>query len=509
MPITDALSIAPVRRVANETPKELTRIATGLTSTRNIGDSLQLKNQVTKPASEGVVPGVNQVMERYLAQEKLKLNHTETLPRTSVQACVSHAAPEGNHAAGSVRSPAAQAGAVASSRARAIDEELAPKAEPVRIGIELEGVGTVQTTWGKKSHERMMVKDEQENFHDVFKRTPLVRSNSFEGSVSRGVYIVPEDVDKTYGTFGPAELVSAPHLLNTSSLDHLRNSVKKALSSGDSPMRGRTQDAVLHDPRLDSSDDFNAAQMTASTRWGKGSMTKVSGSLQTTMGVAVSNLLSDVKSTRIQTVELLIGDPEKRLRTRDLLLGAICIEQCLTRTGGPLEAYAPQSEGIRLAALMHLINFFAPNEKAEWGKDSFGAHFKGNSSFVGCGVADSNDILKLALQLPGTKDKATLMTEIVAKMKENGLNEWVSKGIASKKFNLEKMGQPGLSMQTTQEDWYSIPNFLQNSKLYTVVESREKTSNLNQKMATFLNGNGNLDSTHLHKYLSNITQHSK
>ncbi|VVP04006.1 hypothetical protein PS880_02968 [Pseudomonas fluorescens] len=448
-------------------------------------------------------------MERYIAQEKLKLNPAEILPRTSVQSRVSNIAPEVIHAAGSDRSQATEAGAVASSRARAIDAEFAPKSEPVRIGIELEGVGTVQTTWEKKSHQRMMERDEEENFHDVFKRTPLVRSKSFDEGVSRGVYIVPEDVDKTYGTFGPAELVSAPHLLDISSLNHLRHSVKKALTSGDSPMRGRTQNAVLHDPRLEPSDDFNAAQMTASTRWGKGNMTKVSGSLQTTMGVAVSNLLSDVKNSRIQTVELLIGDPEKRQRTRDLLLGAICIEQCLTRTGGPLEAYAPQSEGIRFAAFMHLVNFFGPKEKAEWGKDSFGAHFKGGSSFVGCGVADSNDILKLALQLPGTKDKATLMTEIVAKMEDNGLSEWVSKGIASKKFNLEKMGQPGLSMQTTQEDWYSIPNFLQESKLYTVVESREKTSNLNQKMVEFLNGNGDLDSTRLHKYLSNITQHSK
>ena len=86
-----------------------------------------------------------------------------------------------------------------------ITAESAPKVEPIRVGIEIEGVGTIRTQWSRRSVIQ------QDNFHDVFKRMKLVRSNSFtESHGARGVYVTPEDVEGTFGTQGPAELVSSP-----------------------------------------------------------------------------------------------------------------------------------------------------------------------------------------------------------------------------------------------------------------------------------------------------------
>jgi len=375
---------------------------------------------------------------------------------------------------------------------RQIGQEAAAANGSARIGIELEGVGTVTTKWVDES-----ILD-ADNFHDVFKRTPLVRSNSF--NAGRGVYITPED-SGSFGKSGPAELVSSPPLFNVANLNHLRNSVKKALKSTVNvpnparpgktktvmnPMRSKTHDAALHDDRLADDDAFQGT--VATTRWAANPQVKIAGSLQTTIGVAVGKLLNNSAATRTGVVNLLVGDANKRGYVKDLLKAAISAQGYLTAAGNPLNVHAAAAEGIRLAVFMYLANFFAAEVAggAAWTKTAYGANFKGYSSFVGCNVAANNDILTYALT-HGPKNEATVKTEIVAAMEADHVAGWITDGLDGE-IELDKIGKPGLSLQTDVEKWFSIPNFTRNARLYTVVESREKTSILNIKMCEFLNG---------------------
>ncbi|WP_157644789.1 hypothetical protein [Burkholderia ubonensis] len=375
-----------------------------------------------------------------------------------------------------------------STTAKKVGEEFSPQKDSQKIGIELEGIGTVSVKWNKSGY------DKHQNFHDVFKRTPLVRSGSFgEG---RGVYIVPEDVDEGYGERGPAELVSNPHNLNKQGLGYLLSSYKKAMS-GNSATNAmlKPQEAQLKDPTQSEEGVFNRSQYTATTRWNRRVLGAVAGSLQTTIGVEVRKLLSDDKQTRIKIVEKLIGDSSKRQATRDLLLAAICVEKVLTRRDNPLEAYKDKADGIRLAIFMYLLNAFQVEARdfakspQTWAKVTYGANFKGDSSFDGCGVVGAKEALAEWLS-ENPELKNVLIKDIVDEMNRQGLAPWVVGKMQGVKrvFSLEAVGGPGLSMQTAVEGWFSIPNFFSNGRLYTVVESREKESGLNKNMASFLNG---------------------
>lgn len=372
------------------------------------------------------------------------------------------------------------------SAGKEVGEEFAPSVDIQRIGIELEGIGTVGVKWGKAKP-----KTTSDGFHQVFKRTPLVRSNSYDKG--RGVYIVPEDTDpSSYGKLGPAELVSNPHALDKQGLNDLRASYKKAMvrNSSTNPML-KPQKAVLKDIRKSDDSTFNSKRYSATTRWGQSPLTKVGGSLQVTIGVEVDKLISDDKPTRIKVVEMLVGDATKRQKVRDLLLAAICIEQTLTADGRPFAAFRSRPQGVRLSVFMYLLNIFvdkAASSPNTWSKTTFGANFKGDSSFWGCGADSAKEAL--AAQLSSNPDLETqIVRDILEMMKREGLAQWVIDGIQQKKslFSLSDVGNSGLSMQTDVEKWFSIPNFFYKEKLYTVVESREKNSGLNIKMAQFLN----------------------
>lgn len=389
---------------------------------------------------------------------------------------------------------------------RQIRDEAAPAVGRVRIGIELEGVGTVSTKW---TDEAILALP---NFHDVFKRTKLVRSNSF--NAGRGVYITPED-SNDFGKTGPAELVSSPHQFDVTNLNHLRNSVKKALKpmvqvpnparqgqmkSVLNPMRARAHEAEYLDETGDDTDLFQHA--VAESRWALNPQAKIAGSLQTTLGVAAARLLSNVARTRANVVTLLVGDAKKREKVLDILSAAIRAQQWLTTAGNPLAAYSAQSFRIRMVMFMYLANKAARVLGGVWTKTALGANFKGYSSFVGCGVGANNDLLTSGIAALGL-DADTVRTNLLNAMKNNGAHTWLTQALDGH-LELDEIGKPGLSIQTDVEGWFAIPNFIVNNRLYTVVESREKASLLNIKMVEFLNGSGRHDANAFYTYVRGI-----
>jgi hypothetical protein len=494
MPKIDAHSIVPTHRAANEQSKQSTQMSADFKNAKNIGDSLRLKSQEAKPVVAGGASVASSVERRYLVQDKLQPGRSNSLIReASAHNTVMSVAPKSGGAIGSAGEASATREAT-SITGRTIGEEFAPKVGKVRIGIELEGIGSVHSTWNKSGTKAINTTAGKERLGEVLKRTPLLRSPSFNEELGRGVAIHSE-WSKTLGTQAPGELVSSPHVFDVKNLDLLRASFKKTLQTDS--ISSRTQKTIMNDPRLPPDDPFNKSQ--AETRWARVAI-KAGGSLQTTIGIAVGKLLSDDRDTRIKVVNLLVGE-DKRQVVRDLLYAAICIEQHLTAESRPLSAYQGDGprEGIRLAVFMYLTNLFKDQVRGTLlPKAAYGALFKGDSSFLASNVADSNDILSSRLERKEVKDE--LMATLVQMMqdKKKLIAPWVVEGVVKgvalsgkeksrRKFDLSDIGRPGLSLQVDVRKWFSIPNFLHNNRLHIVVEAREKSAGLNQMMAEFLN----------------------
>lgn len=147
-----------------------------------------------------------------------------------------------------------------------IDDESSPIQDQLKIGIELEGIGSVKVDWTRKPAGGA-------DFEKVFKRMPLIRSNSFDGK--RGVYINPEESKSR--EYRPAELVSSPHQVTVDALIALRNSLWKFL-------RKRTElkgICAYDDKRVDAVTNPPIAKTTLIPQ----PVPEVTGALQTTVGV--------------------------------------------------------------------------------------------------------------------------------------------------------------------------------------------------------------------------------
>lgn len=356
-----------------------------------------------------------------------------------------------------------------------IDDESAPLAGHPLIGIEVEGVGTVTSRWNNEDIIQAA------NFHDVFKRTPLVRSRSYGNF--RGVYITPED-SGTFGVTSPAELVSKPHRLNDLNLLRLRNSVWKALG----PRGVRTGQNTF---------DYAGGQRTTDNRWGKFRPSSIAGSLQTTVGVGVHRLLSDNANHRRDCIKTLVGNARKQRIVMAIAESAVIAQQALFAPGAALWHHrampAIQVEGLRLSLFLAFINVVLTESArlggggSGWAKDALGANFKGYSSFLGTGTNNSNGILKLGARALSYND-----TDLVGSIRAQRGDGTITKAIndyADDTTNqiLSLVGQKGLSIQTAVEQWNAIANITYNGHLYTVVECREKESLVNINMCTFLN----------------------
>ncbi|WP_166220816.1 hypothetical protein [Pseudomonas atagonensis] len=361
-----------------------------------------------------------------------------------------------------------------------VTDEAAPTNKIIRVGIELEGFGRVNTKWEKPGEEAVIAQD---GFYNVFKRTPLIRSDSFNAATGHGVYLTPEDASDGYGKSSPVELVSNPHPFTTVDLTKLQISVKNA-AKPTSPMR-KSQKTKLSDPRKPAIDLISGKE--ATSRWEYHRAT-ISRNLQTTIGVSVEKLLSIKPELRKLAVQTLILNPTRQSWVLSLIVATVTMQKNLTDVAGPLAALKSKKEvlGLRLAIFMYLTRIFAEPclGGKVWAKDSFGANFKGYSSFIGCGAANNNDILKATYALDPLKK--TQITENLLLAVKAVSPEWLDE-ILTKTLDLDHIGQPGLSTQTAVQEWFAIPNFYNNENLYTVIESREGLSLLNQQMAKFLN----------------------
>ncbi|WP_440974593.1 hypothetical protein [Pseudomonas koreensis] len=361
-----------------------------------------------------------------------------------------------------------------------VTDESAPTNKSIRVGIELEGFGRINTKW--ETGEEVVI--QEPTFYNVFKRTPLVRSNSFNESTGLGVYLTPEDADDGYGFSSPAELVSNPHPFTPDNLTKLCNSVKKATLSS-SPMR-KAQEATLQDKRAPVVDPVSGKTVTSKWEYHRA---VIGRNLQTTIGVSVEKLLSVKPKLRELAAQTLILDDSRRSWLLDLVIASIAMQKKLTEVGGVLDTLTSKNEllGLRLAIFMYLVRVFASYclGKKVWAKDSFGANFKGYSSFIGCGAANNNDVLRVTYGVDLVR-KAKIQDELLSAVRVDA-PEWLDTYLTAE-LDIDNIGQPGLSTQTAVQEWFAIPNFYANNNLYTVVESREGESLLNQQMASFLNG---------------------
>ena len=277
--------------------------------------------------------------------------------------------------------------------------ETAPEEGVVRIGIELEGVGSVDMKWGERPTRFPRFKDTPEGreaaeaVQSTLKQTSLIRSNSFTEEGFRGVSIMPEEALKPrekvstsqLGKSHLAELVSRPHELEAPALESLRNSVRSAFSQG-GPMRKRGIGYEFDVPDGGASGGPDGASilggLTVESSWTVNSAAVAKfGSLQTTVGVCVESLCSNNPKTRRRVVEYLVSDLKKRERLIKLL-GAAAQGQ-LVLIGHVDEERAVR---LRLVLLMYLINTLAPLMKGGgYEKDAFGCNIKGFSSILGCG----------------------------------------------------------------------------------------------------------------------------
>lgn len=351
--------------------------------------------------------------------------------------------------------------------ARAITDESSPGADVVKIGVELEGVGTYKTDWNVPAVIA------QPNFHDVFKRMPLVRSNSF-GPTS-GVAITPEDGAR-FGRSGPAELVSQPHVLTRDGLVALRDSVWTAIRKKEF----FTGTAQFVDPRAP-----GAPARTATTRWGRGQFGLVGGSLQVTLGVSVAKLLSANLATRQTASELLIADAGKRTGFNHIVTAAVAAEQYLTSVGQPWAGLsATRHEGIRLLLLMSFLRSgMAIVPSAVWGKNLFGCNIKAQTSFKACNILDLELPFRVAATTQGA---ATFKTNLLNALTAAGVNAPLITALNAT-LNIRQIGTPGQSTQTSVEGWFAFPNFTVAGHLYCIIEIREGAAALNLQTQAFLN----------------------
>jgi hypothetical protein len=187
----------------------------------------------------------------------------------------------------------------------AVTDEIAPKKDTIKVGVELEGVGTVRTTWTKAASGLKHLNE------GVYKHTPLVRSKSF--SETRGVAIHAEQLggNNPYvsGHTAPAELVSSPHVFNTEQLLNLGLSVRKMMSNAGVKTGKPTYS------------ESESEKTELESRFAKNRSSVVGGNLQTTIGVNTIKLLSDSHETRSAVVNFLVGDKEKKTVHGSLVRG--------------------------------------------------------------------------------------------------------------------------------------------------------------------------------------------
>jgi hypothetical protein len=398
---------------------------------------------------------------------------------------------------------------------RNLTNELSPAQDVVQIGIELEGVGQVSMKWPQElGHQTVKTFSQlrtQTDFPDSLKRTALLRSPSFDNlrhKGHRGVSITPEDTSKLQlGKSHPAELVSHPHILDEANLNALRSSVHKALqsnlsgkeslSTGAANQRyGTAPTAPITFPKVgtmaieQSARPFSGISNTQtpleltieSTHWTRKVPATIGGNLQITCGIAVEQLFRRDLEQLKDMAQFLSRDPCKA-RFITLVLASTAIVDALCSEGEVFFAFAGKRVGLQLMVFMFLLHHMAKKWKGAYEKEALGANFKGCSSFVGCGVSDTNDNIPVDSYANTYQRLTRALDESSGELRHEVMQCLPSADV------IEKLGKPGLSMQVHYDKWHAIPNFMDaNGNLYTVVEIRQRNTGMNLDMGGFLTG---------------------
>lgn len=351
--------------------------------------------------------------------------------------------------------------------------ESKPSNDNVRIGIEIEGVGSVRPKLKKASRTDLLHQyiGRRTELQSILKRTPLLKSGYFDMDSGQGVCITAEEVSVKDGFFliqHPAELSSAPYPLSIGDLNLLKILIFEVLT-GKVKMAGTKK---FLDKDID-------------TAWGR-LRPKIGRNLQTTIGVPVEILLSNDRIKRNFIFEMLVPDADIRHYLENICMASILIEGRIISSEHSALKGNTNVFNIRLMVFMYLIRFFSPIvkkiRKCSWEKDAFDVSFKGETSFIACGVSDANNLFTDASGEELEKEIIKLINE------HEGINEWIRNGFRDNGgFKIGGIGLPDGSIQVVYESGKAIKNFINRDKLYTVVESRRGESLLNQWMCDFFN----------------------
>ncbi len=301
----------------------------------------------------------------------------------------------------------------------------------------------------------------------------------------RGVSMVLETPPSTFSLPTTLEYVTKPYIFGAKKLETMRSHFistikakrEKEILSLDYPTYGKGN----------GTDEIPNLQLEITKQSVLGP--QISASIQTTVGVAVCKL------TKLDNLRILVRDADKLTR----LCSAIHVARAsLFILSTLFDLNKDNAEGYFLACLMHSLERLSATHTG-LRKDWFGANFKGFSSFKGCGVVREDTFIETQLSgkeiLAANADVLEAAKKSVThifptrwlndKSTESSLGE-IQTFLAGKTVDVSLIGKPNRSLQVISEGKPPIANFLNMNHLYTVVESREAGSALNEKMRGFL-----------------------
>ncbi len=353
-------------------------------------------------------------------------------------------------------------------------ESSAPAEGPIKIGIEIEGVGQLDITW-KQQPPPVLIKDQQ--FLSSVKAAKLNRSPSFNTKTGRGMYLSAEESENI--VHRPAELVSVPHVFSARALVYLRNSVWKRLQEKD----------------VDEEPDFSfqpggkieAPVMEKTVYSPNKHFSKVAGSLQTTIGVSIDKLFAKDEAARERTIACLVGSPIKQDYVLNLTRLAYTASIWSIERTVKLEQVNRLALVYFMAFIEPIVQDLPPGNFGSWEKERLGANFKAQSSFTACGI-DINVANDLTQKFAQTGFKSALIAFLRREFDTNRLILSMLQSL-DKHLNTIVIGTAGRCMQALHEHGSAFDNFLRGDKLYIVIEAREKRADLNGLMLEVLNFN--------------------
>ncbi|WP_147469186.1 hypothetical protein [Corallococcus sp. AB045] len=355
--------------------------------------------------------------------------------------------------------------------------ERTPTQDKVRIGIEIEGIGTLKIDWnsGRRPSQMRALANSQpltpndlqniSTIQEHIKRQPLMRSGSFSENFPDGVRGLSIHAELSYtvknlGKSHPAELVTTPHLLDPENLTYLKSSINEVIRGGTKgSLSGANSEQPFQMPELYFEQSHIPSQV-ITTKFTDETRGVLPHGIQTTVGIAADKLLSTDIKTRNSIVDFLIQPDSLQHKRFATIVNMACSASAFE---SELKLQDDQRYRFRLLLLMSLLHAYIPSFKESGGmaKDTYGANIKGYSSFKGCGIND--------MQAWSIVEGAGMLLSVLKGHEVSLVGQAV-----------DKLGQHGLSAQVAYEGGAPIPCFLVGSRLHTVIEARQLAAPINQ-----------------------------